>query len=123
MVKNIGMSALKVGTVLYGYAFGIGAGRLETFHQFEITKVGRDYIYDKYGNKIHIVFNKNSYPQYDTLIAQDENPNHRYNYYKTQSGAEKGLKVSQLRVKLSKNNFRSPTDDTILEIARIMGIN
>lgn len=121
-MKKHGMSAIKVGNILYGYAFGVGASRIETFHQFEIAKVGRDYIYDKYGTKVRLVFDKKYYPQYDTLIAQDENPNHRYNYYTTQIGAEQGLKVSRLRIELSKNDFRGPSDKTILEIAQIMAI-
>lgn len=116
------MSAIKVGNILYGYASGVGASRSETFHQFEIAKVGRDYIYDKYGTKVRLVFDKKYYPQYDTLIAQDENPNHRYDYYTSQTGAEQGLKVSRLRIKLRQNDFRNPSDKTILEIARIMGI-
>ena len=118
-----GMSAITVGKVLYGYGFGIGTKRHGEFHQFEIAKVGRDYVYDKFGRKVRLTFDKRYYPQFDTLVAQDDDPNHRYNYYMTHEGAERGLKVSKLRNKLSQDTFRSPSDATILEIAKLMELD
>ncbi|WP_159723153.1 hypothetical protein [Enterococcus sp. CSURQ0835] len=124
MVNNKpGMSAITVGKVLYGYCFGIGTKRHEEFHQFEIAKVGRDYVYDKSGRKVRLMLDKRYYPQFDTLVAQDNDPNHRYKYYMTQKGAEKGLKVRKLRIQLSINDFRQPSDDVILKIAKLMELD
>lgn len=47
----------------------------------------------------------------------------RYKYYMTHEGAERGLKVSKLRIKLSTNDFRNPSDDLILEIAKLMELD
>lgn len=122
-MAKIGMTDIKIGTTLYGYGFGMGTKRHGDYHDFKIVKVGRDYVYDKYGRKVRLVLNKDQYPQFDTLIAQDEDPNHRYNYFLSPDGAIKGLKVSELRVALSRNSFSQPSDDVILQIAELMGIN
>lgn len=121
-MAKIGMTDIKIGTTLYGYGFGLGTKRHRDYHEFEIAKVGRDYVYDKYGRKIRLVLNKNQYPQFDTLIAQDEDPNHRYNYFLSPDGASKGLKVSRLRVALSMNKFRQQSDEVILKIAELMSL-
>lgn len=121
-MAKIGMIDIKIGTTLYGYGFGMGTKRHGDYHDFEIVKVGRDFVYDKYGRKVRLVLNKDQYPQFDTLIAQDEDPNHRYNYFLSPDGAIKGLKVSRLRIALSMNEFRQQSDEVILKIAELMGL-
>ena len=121
-MAKVGMTDIKIGTTLYGYGFGMGTKRHGDYHNFEIAKVGRDYVYDKYGRKVRLVLNKNQPPKFDTLIAQDEDPNHKYNYFLSPEGASKGLKVSKLRIALSTNDFRQPSDDVILRIAELMGL-
>lgn len=121
-MAKIGMTDIKIRTTLYGYDFGMGTKRHGDYHEFEIAKVGRDYVYDKYDRKIRLVLNKDQYPQFDTLIAQDEDLNHRYNYFLSPDGASKGLKVSRLRVELSTNKFRQQSDEVILKIAELMGL-
>lgn len=121
-MEKIGMTVIKTGTVLYGYGWGMGTKQDGDYHEFEIAKVGRDYVYDKYDRKVRLVLNKNHPPHFDTLIAEDEDPNHRYKYFLSSDGAHKGLKVSKLRISLSRNEFSQPSDDVILQIAELMGL-
>lgn len=122
-MTKIGMTCIKIGTVLYGYGFGMGTKQEGDYHEFEIAKVGRDYVYDKNDRKVRLVLNKDQYPQFDTLIAEDEDPNHRYKYFLSSDGSHKGLKVSKLRVALSRNSFSQPSDEVILQIATLMGLS
>lgn len=122
-MTKVGMTNVTVGTTLYGYGFGMGTKQDGNYHEFEITKIGRDYVYDKYDRKIRLVLNKNQPAHFDTLIAEDEDPNHRYKYFLSPDGAHKGLKASKLRVALSRNQFNQPSDDVILQIATLMGLN
>lgn len=122
-MTKIGMTDIKIGTTLYGYGLGMGTRQHGDYHEFKIAKIGRDYVYDKNDRKVRLVLNKDQYPQFDTLIAQDEDPNHRYNYFISPDGAIKGLKVSKLRVALSRNSFSQPSDEVILQIATLMGLS
>lgn len=121
-MAKIGMTDIKIGTTLYGYGFGMGTRQHGDYHEFKIAKVGRDYVYDKYDKKVRLVLDKDQPTQFDTLIAEDEDSNHRYKYFLRSEGAQKGLKVSKLRVALSKNSFSQPSDAVILQIAELMGL-
>lgn len=118
-----GKNAVVAGDILYGCFYGVGTSRHPAFETIEVTKVGRQYIYDSFGKKIEIAFDKRYYPQYDTLIAVDGDPNHRYEYFRTEDGTKKRYKANRLRIQLSAYSFRNQTDDEILKIAEIVAFD
>lgn len=118
-----GKNAVVVGDILYGCFYGVGTSRHPAFETIEVKKVGRQYIYDSFGKKLEIAFDKRYYPQYDTLIAVDVDPNHRYEYFRTEDGAKKRYKANRLRIQLSAYSFRNQTDDEILKIAQIVAFD
>lgn len=112
----------KVGDILYGHYNGFGRNRYTRYEAIEVQRVGRQYLYTDRGDKIEIRYN-GAYPQYDDLVATDTDQNHSYCYYRTEEGAIKAYKAKELRLALRVHDFSTETNDMIIHIARILGID
>lgn len=111
----------KNGDTLYGFYVGFESKRNRIFEEVQINRVGRQYLYAGSWTKLRIKY-KGFYPQYDELVAIDEDQNHRYFYYRTEEGAKKAQKAHELRFKLRNHLFSSETDDMIIHISRTLGL-